>query len=140
MQNRLDLINRRWDALVERSTNVRQRLETAQEQWERLTGQLQELLYWIETKNANLFDQQTVGGDLERVRKQSTFVQNLQREMDEKEPKVKEVLQLAQSFLMQQDLRSTMKYYSAFNHVNGDEDESKSSGEFLDPSKNIFSS
>lgn len=128
MEKRLDLINERWDVLNERSLDVRRRLETAQEQWERLTGQLEELLYWIETKNTNLLDQQTVGGDLERCRKQFTFCQQLQKDIEEKEPGVKEITQLAQSFLMQQDLRSsttTAKFYSPFGGRDVEDDSSK---------------
>lgn len=73
-EEQLARMNERWDALLTRSRSVRKRLETAQEQWEQLTSQLQEFIYWIEKKNKALLSEQPVGGDLQTVQKQMDFV------------------------------------------------------------------
>lgn len=53
----------------------RNRLETAQEQWERLTGSLREHIYWIETQERlQLAEQQPLGCDMEHLKKQSEFI------------------------------------------------------------------
>lgn len=71
---RLAEINRCWEDLQKRSEEVQLRLETAQEQWERLTTLLREEIYWAETADKNLSDQQPLGSDLELLRKQKAFV------------------------------------------------------------------
>jgi hypothetical protein len=50
------------------------RLESAQEQWERLTGSLCDLEHWTATKTSALLEQQPIGGDLDHVREQNAFV------------------------------------------------------------------
>lgn len=67
-------MNERWDELLVRSRSVRKRLEKAQEQWEQLTDQMQELLYWMDLKNKALLSEQPVGGDLKTVQQQMDFV------------------------------------------------------------------
>lgn len=73
-EEQLARMNERWDALLARSRSVRKRLETAQEQWEQLTSQLQDSIFWVETKNKALLNEQPVGGDLKTVQKQQEFI------------------------------------------------------------------
>jgi len=48
MADRLGQIDERWRALLARLDGCRQRLDEAQEQWQRLAGQLRQLLDWLE--------------------------------------------------------------------------------------------
>lgn len=87
LQSRIDAIGNKWSALVSVDTDIRyvyttisyllyyrNRLESAQEQWERLTGSLGDLIYWTEAKSSSLLEQQPIGGDLVHVREQNAFV------------------------------------------------------------------
>lgn len=56
------------------TNGFRARLESAQEQWERLTVNLRDLIYWTDSQNRALLEQQPVGGDLGRVENQNAFI------------------------------------------------------------------
>lgn len=52
----------------------RERLENAQEECERLTQTLSDLIYWTETQTARILEDQPVAGDLDTVQKQRELV------------------------------------------------------------------
>uniref|UniRef100_A0A5S6Q921 Ras-related protein Rab-21 n=1 Tax=Trichuris muris TaxID=70415 RepID=A0A5S6Q921_TRIMR len=108
-----ELLNlcQRWETATKLSDDVRARLDRAQERWERLTGQLQELIGWTEEANQDLLRQQPLGGDLERLKEQNDFMQSLSIDQARKDNAVKEVVQLARSYLLQQDLRPSIVGY-----------------------------
>uniref|UniRef100_A0A914XNP1 WW domain-containing protein n=1 Tax=Plectus sambesii TaxID=2011161 RepID=A0A914XNP1_9BILA len=114
---RLDGIKNKWGALAETDHAVRARLESAQEQWERLTVNLRDLIYWTDSQNRLMLEQQPVGGDLARVESQNAFIKTLQSEMERKEKDVNETIKLAHSFLMQQDLRPAMHLSSPLSDL-----------------------
>lgn len=47
---------------------------SAQEECERLVSQLSENIYWCDSQNNALLDEQPVGGSLARVQQQNEFV------------------------------------------------------------------
>lgn len=102
---KLDAMNKRWAVLMKQSQGVRKRLETAEEQWEKLTTTLKELIFWSEQRDEELLKQQPIGGNLSIVKKQNDVVRRILIEMEEKQPKVAEIIKLAHGFLLQQDIR-----------------------------------
>uniref|UniRef100_A0A915HIP2 Dystrophin n=1 Tax=Romanomermis culicivorax TaxID=13658 RepID=A0A915HIP2_ROMCU len=106
MVDRLKNIDERWVELRRKLDGARQRLEAAQEQWERLTGQLNDLSTWVEEKSEKILQQRDAGGDLTHVKRQISFCQTLREEIDQKAPIFEETNKLARSFLIQQDIRS----------------------------------
>ncbi|VDP28428.1 unnamed protein product [Soboliphyme baturini] len=74
LKNGVACLSQRWEDAVKKSKLLNERLEQAQEQWERLVANLRDLIYWTETSDANLSEEQPVGGDLQRIRSQLTFV------------------------------------------------------------------
>ncbi|KFD63761.1 hypothetical protein M514_02808 [Trichuris suis] len=107
-QNELFNLCQRWEAATKLWDDIRVRLDRAQERWERLTGQLQELIGWAEEANQELLRQQPLGGDFDRLKEQNDFIQSLSGELLNKDKAVKEVIQLARSYLLQQDLRPSI--------------------------------
>lgn len=53
---------------------IRERLESAQEEWQRLTGSLEELIYWSESRSRSLLADQPVGGSLTRLQGQAMLI------------------------------------------------------------------
>ncbi|CDW56643.1 EF-hand 3 and Spectrin and ZZ and WW and EF-hand 2 domain containing protein [Trichuris trichiura] len=107
-QSELFNLCQRWGAATKLSDDIHVRLDRAQERWERLTGQLQELIGWAEEANQELLRQQPLGGDFDRLKEQNDFIQSLNGELLKKDKAVKEVIQLARSYLLQQDLRPSI--------------------------------
>lgn len=105
LRQRMKELGTRWKALREVAGRVRYRLLSAQEEWERLTTRLKELIYWVEGQDEALSGQAPVGGDLPAVKAQALFVKALKKELGEKEAELKDVLDTAHAFLLQQDLR-----------------------------------
>jgi hypothetical protein len=50
-------------------------LESAQEQWEKLTTTLKEAIYWIDCQDKEILNAQPVGGDLAEVSAQVWLTQ-----------------------------------------------------------------
>ncbi|PAV67347.1 hypothetical protein WR25_12082 isoform D [Diploscapter pachys] len=108
MQSRIDRLNHNWNSVKESSKTVRDRLEKAEQEWEKLTDTLAELNSWVEEKSAQTIAQQPVGGSLSAVMQQSNWIKQTQRDMEAKSPLVKETITAAHSYLMQHDLRPKM--------------------------------
>lgn len=66
----------------------RERLESAQEEWERLTTVLKELIYWTDQQDKAVLQQSPVGGDLEHVTEQMLFVKTLNDHIQHKQSHV----------------------------------------------------
>lgn len=86
-------------------STCRERLEKAEQEWEKLSDGLADLLSWIESRKKKVVEEQPIGGSLSAVMQQSAFVKNLQREMETKTNLYKSTVAEAHSFLMQHDLR-----------------------------------
>ena len=54
MQSRIDRLNHNWNSVKESSKTVRDRLEKAEQEWEKLTDTLAELNSWVEEKSAQV--------------------------------------------------------------------------------------
>ncbi|XP_003373442.1 zinc finger protein [Trichinella spiralis] len=108
-QGELMQLNERWEQVVKLSDEIKQRLDLAQEQWERLTTQLQELICWTEDASRELLRQQPIAGDSEKIKLQNEFIQQLQTGISNQEKAVKEIIQIARSYLLQQDLRPALQ-------------------------------
>lgn len=54
MQSRIDRLNQNWNSVKESSKTVRDRLEKAEQEWEKLTDTLAELNSWVEEKSAQV--------------------------------------------------------------------------------------
>ncbi|EGT31852.1 hypothetical protein CAEBREN_07673 [Caenorhabditis brenneri] len=96
---------RRWGAIRKTTNDIGERLEKAEQEWEKLSDGLADLLSWVETKKQKVVEEQPIGGSLSSVMQQSAFVKNLQREMESKNAVFKTTIADAHSFLMQHDLR-----------------------------------
>jgi len=73
-------------------------------------------MFWkiFQFRSNDLLDQRDAGGDLEHVKQQYAFCRQMRQNVDEKQTKIDEVAKLAQSFLLQQDLRSLQSAVSRF--------------------------
>uniref|UniRef100_A0A915ACG1 Dystrophin n=1 Tax=Parascaris univalens TaxID=6257 RepID=A0A915ACG1_PARUN len=111
--DRLNSVSERWRCMSALANNIRTRLMSAQEECERLVSQLAEYIYWCDSQNNALLDEQPVGGSLARVQQQNEFIKNLEHEIDRKQRAVDESIVLAHSYLMQHDLRPRMHTPSA---------------------------
>uniref|UniRef100_F1KPP3 Dystrophin-1 n=1 Tax=Ascaris suum TaxID=6253 RepID=F1KPP3_ASCSU len=111
--DRLNSVSERWRCMSALADNIRTRLMSAQEECERLVSQLSENIYWCDSQNNALLDEQPVGGSLARVQQQNEFVKNLEHEIDRRQRGVDESIVLAHSYLMQHDLRPRMHTPSA---------------------------
>ncbi|UMM14948.1 hypothetical protein L5515_002569 [Caenorhabditis briggsae] len=96
---------RRWAAIRKTTNDIGERLEKAEQEWEKLSDGLADLLSWVEAKKQKVMDEQPIGGSLSAVMQQSAFVKGLQREMESKNVVYKITVADAHSFLMQHDLR-----------------------------------
>ncbi|EFP12235.1 CRE-DYS-1 protein [Caenorhabditis remanei] len=105
LQKRVGETSRRWAAIRKTTNEIGERLEKAEQEWEKLSDGLADLLSWIETKKQKIVEEQPIGGSLSAVMQQSAFVKTLQREMESKNGVYKSTVADAHSFLMQHDLR-----------------------------------
>uniref|UniRef100_A0A0N5BAQ1 Dystrophin n=1 Tax=Strongyloides papillosus TaxID=174720 RepID=A0A0N5BAQ1_STREA len=125
LREKLEDFEERWQKLLKDHSIVKERLETAQEESEKLTNNLSELLYWIEEKNLILNKEQPIGGELSLVIKQSEVVKNIKKQIEERERKVTDTIELAYSFLMQHNLRPNLYTKSVLDNNNDSIDEKK---------------
>lgn len=70
----LEQVENKWDELVKLDNEVRDRLENAQEECERLTRNLAELLHWTDMQISTILNDQPVGGDLGAIQRQNEKV------------------------------------------------------------------
>ncbi|CAB3407196.1 unnamed protein product [Caenorhabditis bovis] len=105
LQRRVSEMSQRWEAVRKTADEIGERLEKAEQEWEKLSDGLADLLAWIEDKCKKLVEQQPIGGSLSAVMQQSGFVKNLERDMEQKGALYKQIVSEAHSFLMQHDLR-----------------------------------
>lgn len=70
----LEQVENKWDELVRLDNEVRERLENAQEECERLTRNLAELLHWTDMQISTILHDQPVGGDLGAIQRQNETV------------------------------------------------------------------
>ncbi|CAJ0577753.1 unnamed protein product, partial [Mesorhabditis spiculigera] len=108
MEERLNDLQQHWQGVQQLQTAIKKRLADAEEEWEKLTKSLAELIHWTENKSKQLLAQQPVGGSLSSVLAQGAFVKGVEREIEAKSGLVKEVVGSAHSYLMQHDLRPRM--------------------------------
>ncbi|KAK0429407.1 hypothetical protein QR680_011365 [Steinernema hermaphroditum] len=106
--NRLEKLDERWTELNATDVMVRERLESAREECDRLTNNLSELLYWIESQSEAIYVDQPLGGDLASIQKQNDNVKGIEKAIEERERDVQAAIELAHGYLMQHDLRPQM--------------------------------
>ncbi|CAI5438333.1 unnamed protein product [Caenorhabditis angaria] len=105
LQKRIIETVQRWSHVRKTTNEIGERLEKAEQEWEKLSDGLADLLCWIETKRKKMNEEQPVGGSLTTVMQQSSFIKNLQREIEQKTTLYKNTVAESHSFLMQHDLR-----------------------------------
>uniref|UniRef100_A0A8C1QGP9 Dystrophin n=1 Tax=Cyprinus carpio TaxID=7962 RepID=A0A8C1QGP9_CYPCA len=102
LQQRLDVMNQRWNDLKAKSANIRAHLEASAERWNRLLSVLEELGLWISVKDEELNKQMPIGGDVPTVLQQQTHCTALRTELKEREHLVLSTLDQAHMFLADQ--------------------------------------
>uniref|UniRef100_A0A914HK11 Dystrophin n=1 Tax=Globodera rostochiensis TaxID=31243 RepID=A0A914HK11_GLORO len=105
---RVDAVDGEWQALLELSRTVRERLESAQEECERLTQSLADFLSWTDQQFKTIAESKPIGNDLEAVQRQNEIVRTIERTIEARERQVDETIKLAHTFLMQHDLRPAL--------------------------------
>ncbi|KAI3422321.1 hypothetical protein GPALN_012844 [Globodera pallida] len=105
---RVDTVDGEWQALLELSRIVRERLESAQEECERLTQSLADFLSWTDQQLKTIAESKPIGNDLEAVQRQNEIVRTIERTIEARERQVDETIKLAHTFLMQHDLRPAL--------------------------------
>ncbi|GFN77848.1 dystrophin, partial [Plakobranchus ocellatus] len=107
LQARLEEMNRRWLHLMEKSMEIRGRLESNSEQWARLVKTLQGLVSWVSGRQLELQQQQPIGGDLASLQRQVAENQRLQQQLELKRPLVEQGLEAGKFYLREEgeDLR-----------------------------------
>jgi hypothetical protein len=70
----LEDVEHKWEELNRLANEVRERLENAQEECERLTRNLAELLHWTDMQISAILSDQPVGGDLSSIQRQKDTV------------------------------------------------------------------
>uniref|UniRef100_A0A913HW11 Calponin-homology (CH) domain-containing protein n=1 Tax=Strongyloides stercoralis TaxID=6248 RepID=A0A913HW11_STRER len=118
LREKLEDFDERWQKLIKHHSIIKERLEAAQEESEKLTNNLSDLLYWIEEKNVILNKEQPIGGELALVIKQNDVVKNINKEIEGREMKVTDTIELAYSFLMQHNLRPNLYTKSVLDNNN----------------------
>ncbi|TKR92162.1 hypothetical protein L596_006870 [Steinernema carpocapsae] len=106
--NRLEKLEEKWTELNATDVVVKDRLENAREECDRLTNNLSELIYWIESQSEAIYLDQPLGGDLASIQKQNDNVKGIEKAIEERERDVQSAIELAHSYLMQHDLRPQM--------------------------------
>uniref|UniRef100_A0A0N4ZFM9 Dystrophin n=1 Tax=Parastrongyloides trichosuri TaxID=131310 RepID=A0A0N4ZFM9_PARTI len=119
LREKLEDLDERWQKLLKDDCIVKERLESAQEESEKLTNNLSEMLYWIEEKNLILNKEQPIAGELALVIKQSEVVKNISKDIESRERKVTDTIELAYSFLMQHNLRPNLYTKSVLDNNEG---------------------
>lgn len=70
----LEDVEHKWEELNRLDNEIRERLENAQEECERLTRNLAELLHWTDMQISSILNDQPVGGDLSAIQRQKDTV------------------------------------------------------------------
>ncbi|XP_012943976.2 dystrophin-like [Aplysia californica] len=102
LQARLEEMNKRWLHLMEKSMEIRGRLESNVEQWSRLVKTLQSLVSWVSARQVDLQQQQPVGGDLASVQRQLVENQRLRQVLELKRPLVEQSLDAGKFYLKEE--------------------------------------
>ncbi|BFZ09985.1 hypothetical protein BsWGS_13023 [Bradybaena similaris] len=102
LQTRLEEMNKRWLHLMEKSMEIRGRLESNTDQWARLVKTLQTLLTWVSERQLELHQQQPIGGDLASVQRQAVENQRLQQQLELKRPLVEQSLDAGKFYLREE--------------------------------------
>ncbi|CAL1537370.1 unnamed protein product [Lymnaea stagnalis] len=102
LQARLEEMNKRWLHLMEKSMEIRGRLESNAEQWARLVKTLQTLVAWVIARQTELQQQQPMGGDLASVQRQLVENQRLQNQIELKRPLVEQSLEAGKFYLREE--------------------------------------
>ncbi|KAK3712462.1 hypothetical protein RRG08_002792 [Elysia crispata] len=102
LHTKLEEMNRRWLHLMEKSMEIRGRLESNSEQWARLVKTLQGLLSWVSGRQVELQQQQPIGGDLASVQRQLAENQRLQQQLELKRPLVEQGLEAGKFYLREE--------------------------------------
>ncbi|CAD6184635.1 unnamed protein product [Caenorhabditis auriculariae] len=121
MQARVSQLSQRWATIKTTAQNVGERLEKAEQEWEKLSDTLASLLAWIDSKSVKIEEQQPVAGNLSQAMQQSAYVKSVSREMEQRIPAYKNTIAEAHSFLMQHDLRPKMQSARVLDDGNDDE-------------------
>uniref|UniRef100_A0A1I7SAC8 Dystrophin n=1 Tax=Bursaphelenchus xylophilus TaxID=6326 RepID=A0A1I7SAC8_BURXY len=115
LQNKLEAVEAKWVQINELDSIVRERIQNAQDECEKLTKDLSELLHWTDMQISTILHDQPVGGDLTTVQQQSDTIRKIERQFDSKNREVSDCIQLSHSYLMQHDLRPMIHRGSAFD-------------------------
>uniref|UniRef100_A0A0B7BP84 Dystrophin n=2 Tax=Arion vulgaris TaxID=1028688 RepID=A0A0B7BP84_9EUPU len=102
LQARLEEMNKRWLHLMEKSIEIRGRLESNTEQWTRLVKTLQSLVSWVNDRQVELQKQQPLGGDLASVQRQAVDNQRLQQQLKLKRPLIEQSLNAGKFYLSEE--------------------------------------
>ncbi|CAD5206423.1 unnamed protein product [Bursaphelenchus okinawaensis] len=112
---KLETVESKWVQINELDAIVRERLQDAQDECEKLTKDLSELLHWTDMQISTILHDQPVGGDLSTVQKQSETINKIEKQLDGKNREVSDCIQLSHSYLMQHDLRPMIHRGSVFD-------------------------
>ncbi|XP_059157467.1 dystrophin-like isoform X5 [Physella acuta] len=102
LQARLEEMNKRWLHLMEKSMEIRGRLESNAEQWSRLVKTLQSLVAWVLARQTELQQQHPIGGDLASVQRQLLENQRLQNQLELKRPLIEQSLEAGRFYLREE--------------------------------------
>ncbi|ESO83438.1 hypothetical protein LOTGIDRAFT_169302 [Lottia gigantea] len=102
MSTDLDNINKRWLAVLTKSLEIRNRLESSAEQWAHLVRTQEDLITWIDQRQEELNQQQPVGGDLTSVQRQLAENQKLLEKLELKKHVVKQILETGRFYLSEE--------------------------------------
>uniref|UniRef100_A0A915LN16 Dystrophin n=1 Tax=Meloidogyne javanica TaxID=6303 RepID=A0A915LN16_MELJA len=109
---RVESIESEWNALLSLHKIIKERLENAQEECDRLIQSLSDFLFWVDQQRKTIANTQPVGGDLNTVERQCGILRTIQRGIEAREQPVEECIKLAHEFLMQHNLRPPIHHPS----------------------------
>ncbi|CAK5089037.1 unnamed protein product [Meloidogyne enterolobii] len=109
---RVESIESEWNALLSLHKIIKERLENAQEECDRLIQSLSDFLFWVDQQRKTISNTQPVGGDLNTVERQCGILRTIQRGIEAREQPVEECIKLAHEFLMQHNLRPPIHHPS----------------------------
>ncbi|CAG5122950.1 unnamed protein product [Candidula unifasciata] len=99
LQARLSEMNRRWLTLMEKSIQIRGRLENNTEYWSRLIKTLKSLVTWLNARQLELKQQQPIGGDFTSIQRQIVESYRLQQQLEMKRPLIQQCLEAGKVYL-----------------------------------------
>ncbi|XP_038058938.1 dystrophin-like isoform X2 [Patiria miniata] len=107
LQKRLEEMNKRWNKLQGKSTEIRRRLEANAEEWSTLLKAFQDLLEWIRLKEEELASKKPVGGDYNTVQQQNEDHKIFKSQLEEKRPTVERNIQMGRLYLTEHGAPTT---------------------------------